>query len=569
MSNESENKPARRVEDKRADSAVDWTDAPRFTALGIAETWAVTVEAEGQRVLCISDQHYAGLAEPELTQFEATIRSCAHHLLGFIGAAPISSTAGAAKGGITSLEGIEVLDWTRDGMIDGTKFVRKDDVERLLSAVEHPTGDLTDEQISEIMAKYSRFLAPGLYSQTDFDCPEDMIGFARAIARAAIAAHLARQPKAEQPVTAVPPADVIAAAFEDWYDSQIDQGRINQHDVRSVARQAWRAARAEGAAPTAAQAAGRSVADLAAEAEKLAPILRGMCEGGGEERDVDIYDVDYQPGDGDVFVTRAADLLDDVVRLAASHAPHATLAASRDAESATSDAHLANQPKAEQLVIRTWQERAVELGEKALDPKTAYGLLQAEIDELRDHLARQAQAEPKCKCGNTMDVCAVTSCENATDTGLVPVAPAGAQNAEAIRNQAAPEPIECWSRDEEDFHARSLCELLDSHDDLKPGDTVWVGEGVHPEPERLVNEDAIIEHISEQAYDIGGEYADDYPDVTPEQAKELESLVAGWIKRACPPTFYTVENIKPYVLTHEDFSGALQTGSANTQKGGE
>jgi hypothetical protein len=56
--------------------------------------------------------------------------------------------------------------------------------------------------------------------------------------------------------------------------------------------------------------------------------------------------------------------------------------------------------------------------------------------------------------------------------------------------------------------------------------------------------------------------------VKPEQAKELESLVADWIKRTCPPTFYTVENVKPYVLRSEDFSGALQTGSANTQEGG-
>lgn len=134
-----------------------------------------------------------------------------------------------------------------------------------------------------------------------------------------------------------------------------------------------------------------------------------------------------------------------------------------------------------------------------------------------------------------------------------PVAPAGAQNAEAIRNQAEPEQIECWSRDEEDFNARSLSELLDSHDDLKPGDTVWVGEAVHPDPARLVNEDGIIENIGEAAYDIGGEYAEDYPEVTPAQAKELESLVADWIKRTCPPTFYTVANVKPYVLSHEDF----------------
>ena len=75
MTQESEKKPARRVDDKLPGTSVDWSDAPRFNALGIAETWSVTVEAEGQRILCISDEHVAGLdAGPG--QFKDTIRSC-------------------------------------------------------------------------------------------------------------------------------------------------------------------------------------------------------------------------------------------------------------------------------------------------------------------------------------------------------------------------------------------------------------------------------------------------------------------------------------------------------------
>ncbi len=102
-----EKKPARRAEDKRADGAVDWTDAPRFTALGIAETWTVTVEAEGQMVLSIGDDHVASLDSEALEQFAPTIRSCAQHLLGFIGAAPGMSTTDAAKGAIARLEGLQ------------------------------------------------------------------------------------------------------------------------------------------------------------------------------------------------------------------------------------------------------------------------------------------------------------------------------------------------------------------------------------------------------------------------------------------------------------------------------
>lgn len=121
-----DNTPARRAEDKRADGAVDWTDAPRFTALGIAETWSVTVEAEGQMVLSIGCDHVAGLDGETLEQFAPTIRSCAQHLLGFIGAAPISGTAGAAKGGIASLEGLtddQIMDMAEPfHEIGGVKF---------------------------------------------------------------------------------------------------------------------------------------------------------------------------------------------------------------------------------------------------------------------------------------------------------------------------------------------------------------------------------------------------------------------------------------------------------------
>lgn len=51
--------------------------------------------------------------------------------------------------------------------------------------------------------------------------------------------------------------------------------------------------------------------DLMKEARELAPILRGMCEGGGADRGDDIYAADYQAADGDVFVIRAAELLAD------------------------------------------------------------------------------------------------------------------------------------------------------------------------------------------------------------------------------------------------------------------
>lgn len=131
-----------------------------------------------------------------------------------------------------------------------------------------------------------------------------------------------------------------------------------------------------------------------------------------------------------------------------------------------------------------------------------------------------------------------------------------APSSDDVRNaapSAEPEAQECWSTDEENFNATELCQLLDENDHLKAGDTVWVGEAVRPDPKRLFNTDWLLENMGEAAYDIAGEHADDYPDVSKEDVKELEALVTGWIKRACPPSFWTVENVKPYVLSHDDF----------------
>jgi len=102
----SETSPARRVNDKRADSEVDWNDAPQFNALGIAETWSVIVEAEGQRVLCIGDESVSGLDGDKFDQFKETVRNCAMHLLGFIGAGPIQASPASGSVDLDKLEAI-------------------------------------------------------------------------------------------------------------------------------------------------------------------------------------------------------------------------------------------------------------------------------------------------------------------------------------------------------------------------------------------------------------------------------------------------------------------------------
>lgn len=156
-----------------------------------------------------------------------------------------------------------------------------------------------------------------------------------------------------------------------------------------------------------------------------------------------------------------------------------------------------------------------------------------------------------------------------TMRAATPASPAQAAPlpAASVSAPAPAESIECWSHNEEDFNAQSLGELIDTHE-LQPGATVWVGEAVHPEPSSLFNTDWLIENMGEAAYDIAGEHGgEDYPNVSDEQVAELEALVVGWIAKCAPPTFWTVKNVRPYVLTAEDCGDQAST-SGERQEGG-
>lgn len=129
-------------------------------------------------------------------------------------------------------------------------------------------------------------------------------------------------------------------------------------------------------------------------------------------------------------------------------------------------------------------------------------------------------------------------------------APASAEAVIQAREQAIEE---CWSRDEENFSYQSLDDLLSTHDDLKPGDRVWLADAVRPDPNRLIDADDVTTTMGERAYDIAGEHAEDYPDVSTEAEGELNALLAAWINKNCAPTFWGVENVRPYVLSADDF----------------
>jgi hypothetical protein len=111
---------------------------------------------------------------------------------------------------------------------------------------------------------------------------------------------------------------------------------------------------------------------------------------------------------------------------------------------------------------------------------------------------------------------------------------------------------ECWSKDNEDFNARSLAELLERHEDLAAGTVVWRGVAVHPNNTHLCDANDVIDLLADRAHDIAGEHADSYPQVDAEARAELDQLLSDWIDKNAPPSFYTVENIEPHTLTEGD-----------------
>src|SRR5471030_1432361 len=113
---------------------------------------------------------------------------------------------------------------------------------------------------------------------------------------------------------------------------------------------------------------------------------------------------------------------------------------------------------------------------------------------------------------------------------------------------------ECWSANEEDFNSGSLGELIDRNDHLEVGATVYVADAEPIALSRLVDAEDVLDTMRDRASDIVGEHADDYPDVDKGAEAELSELLAGWIAKHCPPRFYEVSNVRPYVLTADDIA---------------
>lgn len=117
-----------------------------------------------------------------------------------------------------------------------------------------------------------------------------------------------------------------------------------------------------------------------------------------------------------------------------------------------------------------------------------------------------------------------------------------------------------WSKDEDIWdHAPEdmgevLQEIADEYEEgLQVGQVIYYGERVQPSSV-FIDASDVIEKIEDQMWDQGGEWFDGALDASEEQVKELNDFLIKWQQQFTPPWF-SVENVKQYVVTEEDVKG--------------
>lgn len=131
---------------------------------------------------------------------------------------------------------------------------------------------------------------------------------------------------------------------------------------------------------------------------------------------------------------------------------------------------------------------------------------------------------------------------------------------------------EVWSRTGLDggWNFDSLAEMIKSDygtdtdaptgDGLKIGDTVFVGVKCYSDPADFVPDaDDVANHMYEAASSSdAGEWADNYPDLSPEALAALQLALEPlqeWARKHAQPSFFTVEKVQHRELTAEDVWG--------------
>lgn len=107
--------------------------------------------------------------------------------------------------------------------------------------------------------------------------------------------------------------------------------------------------------------------------------------------------------------------------------------------------------------------------------------------------------------------------------------------------------------DAEMFRCESLGELDDETDGgLQVGHVITRGTQKSATADDLIDTGAIIDGMSERAWDFAGEAADLGVDVSDDGSAELKALLRVWFDKHVKTSFYAVTNQEKYTITQED-----------------
>lgn len=116
------------------------------------------------------------------------------------------------------------------------------------------------------------------------------------------------------------------------------------------------------------------------------------------------------------------------------------------------------------------------------------------------------------------------------------------------------QPRQVFSHNGETFQADSLRELINDYE-LGPGSVVHVGD-VQEHGTNWIDANDVIEQIRDRGADEGGEFADDFPDVSAEAKAELDAFLARWQAEHCVASFFNVVNVRQHTIIEADMEDA-------------
>jgi hypothetical protein len=114
---------------------------------------------------------------------------------------------------------------------------------------------------------------------------------------------------------------------------------------------------------------------------------------------------------------------------------------------------------------------------------------------------------------------------------------------------------EDWSSADCTFGSREeAIKYAESSDDFDPGEKYWTGRAVKPALEELLPSMGhdTVEHLIEQANDIGGEFAEPFmEDIGRKEIEDLDErlkpVILQWLKdNKVEVTFWTVEDVQEH-----------------------